>query len=162
MFAAVATGVRLDQMLFALILLQAVQVAILWLHDWLPLAPLNDVPAVRAADTTLRLVVVTLIQSIPYTIGLVFTISGLSNGIPDWLWHWLWISYGLLFIGELRAWWLPYLVRPEPARAARYRTMFGATHAFLPERNGIRPNTLHVVLHVCTAATLVVLTLLTF
>jgi hypothetical protein len=35
--------------------------------------------------------------------------------------------------------------------------MFGTTHAFLPERNGIRPNTLHVILHILTLATLVVL-----
>jgi hypothetical protein len=144
-------------MLTLLIALQAVQVAILWLHDWAPLAPFNDVAAVRAADSTARLVRVTLIQSLPYTVGLVFSLLDSSRGFPGWLWIWLWVSYGLLFLGELRAWWLPYLIRPEPERSARYRAMFGATHAFLPERNGIRPNTLHVVLHVCTAATLVVL-----
>jgi hypothetical protein len=148
-------------MLTLLVMLQAVQVAILWLHDWAPLPPLNDVTAVRAADSTRRLVVVTLIQSVPYTIGLVSSVVGLSSRFPGWLWYWLWISYGRLFLGELRAWWLPYLVRPEPERAARYRVMFGATHAFLPERNGIRPNTLHVALHACTAATLIVLALVT-
>lgn len=148
-------------MLALLIALQALQVAILWLHDWVPLPPLNDVAAVRGADSTARLAVVTLIQSLPYSLGLVFSLARLSGGFPGWLWGWLWISYGLLFAGELRGWWLPYLVRPEPARAARYRAMFGATHAFLPERNGIRPNTLHVALHACTAATLVVLAVLT-
>ena len=35
--------------------------------------------------------------------------------------------------------------------------MFGRTHAFLPERNGIRPNTLHVILQVATLTTLVLL-----
>ena len=147
-------------MLFVLIALQTVQVAILWLHDWLPLPPINDVSAVRAADSAARLVVVTLIQSVPYTIGLAASVTGLAGGFPDWLWSWLWISYGLLFAGELRAWWFPYLVRPDPARAQRYRAMFGATHAFLPERNGMRPNTLHVILHACTAATLLVLAIL--
>jgi hypothetical protein len=39
--------------------------------------------------------------------------------------------------------------------------MFGATHAFLPERNGVRPNTLHVILHLMTLTTLVVLGALT-
>jgi hypothetical protein len=146
-------------MLTLLVVLQAVQVAILWLHDWAPLAPLNDVAAVRAAESTRRLVVVTIIQSAPYTIGLVFSIVALWRGVPVWLHYWLWISYGLLFLGELRAWWLPYLVKAEPARAERYRAMFGSTHAFLPERNGVRPNTLHVALHVCTAATLVALAL---
>lgn len=35
--------------------------------------------------------------------------------------------------------------------------MFGTTHAFLPAHNGIRPYTLHVVLHAATLATIVVL-----
>jgi len=148
-------------MLDLLIALQAIQVAFLWLHDWAPVPPLNDLASVRAADSTRRLIVVTLIQSVPYTIGLVFSLVDRSGGFPGWLWTWLWISYGLLFVGELRAWWLPYLLRPEPERAARYRVLFGATHAFLPEHNGIRPNTLHVILHAGTAATLVVLALLT-
>jgi hypothetical protein len=39
--------------------------------------------------------------------------------------------------------------------------MFGATHAFLPERNGIRPNTLHVILHVATVLLLIMLCVLT-
>jgi len=54
-----------------------------------------------------------------------------------------------------------HLIGPEPERAARYRSMSGATHSFLPERNGITPNTLHAVLHGCTAATLSVLAFLT-
>ena len=48
------------------------------------------------------------------------------------------------------------------ARVARYRSLFGATHAFLAERHGITPNSLHVGLHICTAATLVMLAVLTF
>ena len=40
--------------------------------------------------------------------------------------------------------------------------MFGGIHAFLPERNGIVPNTLHVMLHACTAGKLIVLAVLTF
>jgi hypothetical protein len=38
--------------------------------------------------------------------------------------------------------------------------MFEGTYAFLPERHGLRPDTLHVILHVVTAATLVVLGIL--
>jgi len=148
-------------MLTVLIILQAFQVAFLWLHDWVPLGRLNDVPAVRAADPTSRLIRVTLIGAVPFTIGLVFSIIDLRTGFPGWLWYWLWISYALLFAGAIRAWWVPYLVRPDPVRASRYQAMFGGTHAFLPKRNGITPNTLHVALHACIAATLVVLAVLT-
>ena len=47
--------------------------------------------------------------------------------------------------------------KPEPARAARYQKMFGNTHSFLPKRNGVVPNTAHILLHLATAATLLVL-----
>ncbi len=79
----------------------------------------------------------------------------MGRHFPGWLWWWLWISYGLLFPGELTAWWVPYFLRPEPARVIRYQAIFGNTHAFLPERNGIIPNTLHCILHAATLALLV-------
>lgn len=143
-----------------LIALQALQVAFLWLHDWVPLGPLNNVARVRAEDSTPALVKTTLIQSVPYTLGLIFSVSFRQTQHPAWTLEWLWISYVLLFLGELRAWWVPYLVRAEPVRVERYTRMFGGTHAFLPVRNGIVPNTLHCLLHAATAATLVLLALL--
>jgi hypothetical protein len=56
----------------------------------------------------------------------------------------------------LTAWWIPYLFHSEPERAARYQVMYGSTHALLPERNGIKPNTLHVILDVATVVLLIV------
>ena len=79
---------------------------------------------------------------------------------PAWVRNWLFVSYGLLFAGEIQAWWLPYLWRNEPERAARYQVMFGKTHTFLPVRNGVAPNTLHVLLHAATLALLALLPLL--
>jgi hypothetical protein len=124
---------------------------------WIPLGRLNNVAAVRSQDTGRRLVTVTLIQSVPWTIGLCFSLLHFRRPYPDWLYDWLVISYGLLFIGQIRAWWIPYLFRPEPERAARYQIMFGKTHSFLPPRNGMVPNTAHILLHLATAATLIVL-----
>ncbi len=142
-----------------LIILQAFHVAFLWTHDWIPLGRLDDVAAVRRQDSTARLVRVTLIQSVPYTIGFMASVyyPSISRHYPGWLCYWLWISYGMLFAGELAAWWVPYLLQPQPERAARYQAMFGNTHAFLPERNGIVPNTLHCLLHAATAAILLTL-----
>ena len=140
-----------------LILLQGLQVLFLWLHDWVPLGRMNDVKAVRSQDTTFRLVVVTLIQSLPFTIGFLFSLSYFGRLYPHWLYLWLWISYGAIFLGQIRAWWIPYLFRPEPERAARYQIMFGNTHHFLPIRNGLVPNTAHIMLHLATVATLITL-----
>jgi hypothetical protein len=100
---------------------------------------------------------VTLIQSVPWTIGLCFSLLHFRRPYPDWLYDWLVISYGLLFIGQIRTWWIPYLFRPKPERAARYQIMFGKTHSFLPPHNGMVPNTAHILLHLATAATLIVL-----
>ena len=46
---------------------------------------------------------------------------------------------------------------PAGTFAERYREMHGATHTFLRERNGIRPNTLHVIFDVSIVAILIVL-----
>ena len=140
-----------------LIVLQVFQVLFLWLHDWVPLGRLNDVKAVRSQDTVFRLIVVTLIQSGPFTIGLLFSLLYFGRRYPHWLYLWLWISYSVIFLGQIRAWWIPYLFRAEPERAARYQIMFGNTHHFLPTRNGLVPNTAHILLHLATAATLVAL-----
>jgi hypothetical protein len=140
-----------------LLVLQGLQVVFLWIHDWIPLAGLNDVYAVRSQGTWRRLVIVTLVQSVPYTVILVLSAVYLGGAFPHWLYMTLWISYALLLIGQIRAWWIPYLVQADPVRAARYQIMFGHTHSFLPMRNGMVPNTAHIVLHACTAATLLVL-----
>jgi hypothetical protein len=145
----------------ALLGLQCFHVLFLTLHDWIPLGSLNDVKAVRMANPIHKLVGGTLISFTPFAIGLYSSAVHFGGTYPSWLVWWLWITYSLLFIGELEAWWVPYLFRSQPMRAARYQSMFGATHAFLPERNGIRPNTLHVILHLTTLTTLFVLAALT-
>ena len=141
--------------------LQCFHVLFLAFHDWIPLGALNDVKAVRAANPGRKLLVGTFISVVPFAIGLAASAAYFSRLYPKWLLWWLWISYAFLFVGELQAWWVPYLFRSEPERVARYQVMFGETHAFLPVRNGIRLNTLHVILHVATLTTLAVLGTLT-
>ena len=145
-----------------LLALQVFQVAFLLLHDWIPLGRLNDVAAVQSQDSRTRLVMVTVLSSVPFAFGLVFTVRSFGQPIPLWLYVFLWVIYVGLLLGQLRAWWVPYLFAPDARRATRYRAMFANTHAFLPPRNGLVPNTLHVILHVTTAATLVVLFLIKF
>ena len=145
------------QLEIAMIGLQGFQVLFLWIHDWVPLGSLNDVAAVRSADTRQRLLGVTLIQSAPFTVGLLFSLLNFAQPYPHWLYTWLWISYSILLLGQIRAWWIPYLIRAEPERATRYRIMFGKTHSFLPLHNDLVPNTAHILLHLSTAATLILL-----
>ncbi|HEX3672889.1 MAG TPA: hypothetical protein VHU87_01325 [Rhizomicrobium sp.] len=146
-------------MVKALVALQGFVVLFIALHDWVPLGRLNDVKAVQAADSRVRLVSVTLLSTLPFAIGLAATAWYADTRFPGWLNWWLWISYGTALYGLLRAWWIPYLLVPNPVRAARYRTMFGRTITFLPERNGISPNVLHVTLHIVIVAIAVLLIL---
>ncbi len=143
--------------IWGLFALQVFHVLFLSLHDWMPLGSLNDLRAVQAENSRSKLIADTLMGAAPFAFGLAASAVHLGQRLPAWLFDYLAISYVLLFIGELQAWWIPYFFRPDPARAARYQAMFGRTQAFLPPRNGIRPNTLHVILHIATLATLVVL-----
>ena len=137
--------------------LQALGVAFIALHDWVPLGRLNDVGAVRAHETTRHLLLVTVASTLPFAVGLAGSVASIGRQFPVWLTTWLWASYGVAAYGILRTWWVPYLLFEEPARAAKYATMHGRTHAFLPVHHGMRPNTLHVVFHLAVAAIIVLL-----
>ena len=144
--------------IYLLLALQAFQVFILIFHDWIPLGRLNDVAAVMRVHGFKRVLIGTLINAIPFSFGLAASIYYWGQPLPHWLWIYLIIAYGILFAGEIESWWLTYFFGyREAARAESYRTMFGNTHAFLPVRHGIAPNTLHVILHSATLLTLILL-----
>ena len=109
----------------ALFVLQCFQVMVLALQDWVPLGKLNDVKAVRAANPGHKLLAATLISLTPLARGLAASAIYFGRVYPAWLFLWLWISYGILFVGKLTAWWIPYLLHPAPERAARYQVCSG-------------------------------------
>ena len=146
-----------NRMLSLLLALQIFHVLFLALHDWIPLGRLNDVRAVRREVSVAKLLAGTVVSTSPFLVPLVVGLRHPHGPWPGWVWIWLWVAYALLFIGELQAWWWPYFMGTTEETVERYRVMFGATHAFLPTRRGIRINTLHFVLHVLTLTTLVVL-----
>jgi hypothetical protein len=137
--------------------LQALVVAFLLFHDWIPLGRLSNLAAIRSQDSLAHRIFVTLLPAVPAAIGLFFSARHFGRPYPDGLEMLLWITYGVLIAGMLRAWWIPYLVIPDAARAARYQIIFAGTHSFLPRRNGMSPDTLHTLFHLVTLATLVAL-----
>lgn len=145
----------------ALIVLQVLHVAFLWLHDWAPLPPWNDVAAARRRDGASKLAFITVASAAPFTLGLIFSLAYRHVPLPIWVLAWLWGTYGLLFAGALRAWWWPYLIGSDQERTARRQELFGHTHRFLPPRNGLAPDTLHFAYHLLIATTLVVLAMVT-
>jgi hypothetical protein len=143
-------------MLALLLALQIFHVAFLALHDWIPLGRLNDVRAVREENPGAKLLIGTVISTALFVPPLVEGLRRPHGPWPGWVWVWLLVGYGWLFVGEIQAWWWPYFMGSSEKMVERYRVMFGKTHAFLPERRGIRINTLHFVLHLLTLTTLVV------
>jgi hypothetical protein len=141
--------------------LQCLVVMFVALHNWIPLGRLNDVRGVRKEFPGSKLLITTLINFTPFAFGLAASAYYFERSFPGWLLWWLWISYSLAVYGSLKAWWIPYLFRPDPVLAGRYQVMHGTTHTFLPKRNGISPNTLHVMFDVLTLAVLIVLGILT-
>jgi hypothetical protein len=146
---------------FMLLGLQSFVVLFVALHNWIPLGKLNNVSGVRKEFPGSKLVFTTLLNFTPFAFGLAASVVYFERTFPGWLVWWLWISYGLAVYGSLKAWWIPYLFRADPVLAERYRVMHGTTHSFLRERNGIRPNTLHVIFDGLVVAILVVLSVLT-
>jgi hypothetical protein len=144
-----------------LIALQCFVVVFVALHNWIPLGALNDLEAVRAEFPAGKLIVTTLCNLTPAAIGLAASIFYFRRGFPEWLVWYLWIFYLLACCGSLWAWWLPYFFGAGKKRIAREQALYGNTHSFLPERHGVRPNTLHVIFDVVTVAILIALALLT-
>jgi hypothetical protein len=147
---------------FAFLIGQLIVVMFIALHDWLPLGPLNNLTAIRAADSRLKLLLTTVLSTLPFAIGFAVTAYYANAAFPMWLGDFLWIIYTAGLYGMLRAWWIPYLLIPDPARAARYQSRFANTLTFLPVRNGIRPDLLHVCFHAVLISTFALLCVLTF
>jgi len=152
---------RPSEAIAVLIALQCFVVAFVALHNWIPLGALNDLPAVRAEFPTGKLIVTTLSNLTPAAIGLGASVFYFRSGFPEWLVWYLWIFYSLACCGSLWAWWIPYFFGAGKKRVAREQALYGNTHSFLPERHGVRPNTLHVIFDVVTVAILITLAMLT-
>jgi hypothetical protein len=135
------------EMMLAFLIFQACVVLFIAAHDWLPLGRLSNRAGVRSADSTVRLLVTTALSVLPFAAGFAGSVAHATRPFPPWLSWLLVISYGMGFYGMLRAWYLPYFFYRDEARVRRYQQRFAGTHAFLPMRNGIRPDTLHVTFH---------------
>ena len=149
-------------MFYAFLACQSYVVLFIAVHDWIPLGKLNNLAGIRAADTMPKLLGVTALSALPFAIGLAGSIYYAGSRVPGWLLNLLWITYVAGEYGMLRTWWIPYLLVADPARVARYQVRFKHMHSFLPEHNGIRPDTLHVTFHAVVLVTLLLLSFLTF
>lgn len=122
------------------------------IHDWVPLGSLNDLEGIRSQHSISELVTITITNALSILIVLLLTLWYAGRRYPLWARIWLVVHLGSILVGVLAAWWIPYLTGTGADMVAEYQTMFGDTHAFLPEMNGIVPNTLHVAFHIVLIA----------
>ena len=116
-------------------------------HDWVPLGSLNDIEAVKAVNTEDELIRTTVINAGSILIVIIITLLFVGKRYPKWARAWLIIHLLSILVMAMMAWWIPYFYGASDVLITRYGVLFGNTHVFLPERNGITPNTIHVIFH---------------
>ena len=132
------------------IIIQCILFLFMALHDWINIPPLTNLPALRKAHSLQSRLIGSLINSILVLIPIIVTLVYMSSPLPLWARLIFALIYGLITVGTITAWWIPYfgggyLIHGNGAGFEEYRD----THAFLPARgDNVIPNTLHVILHV--------------
>jgi hypothetical protein len=124
------------------------------LHDTVPLGRWNHLENFRREIPLGRRMRGSLLNSATAIAALVmFYMGWVRDGDSGGDWRMaLLITLGVLVYMEFRAWWQPYLLGASPEIVAKLLPNWEGTYAFLPVRNGIRPNALHCVMHAATLA----------
>jgi hypothetical protein len=136
----------------ALEIVLVLQLLFLALHDSLPLGRWNNLGPFRAAVPLRRRIIGTLTNALLGLLAL--HLSEMHAYL------WLTVVQAFFLAGEIAWWWRPYFFGAGPELVARLRPNWEGTIAFLPERNGIRPNAMHCVMHGLTLIGLLLAVLL--
>jgi len=151
------TGRNIKISEYVLLVSQSFILLFLLFHDWIPLGSLTNLEGVRAENTTGELIKMTFLNSILVIIALIIYLIFMGKRYPLMAKIYFILSYSILLIGAIFAWWIPYFFGASQEKVDRFNVMFQNTHAFLPVLNGIVPNTIHVIFH-----SLLVITIGTF
>lgn len=137
-------------MIIFFLLLQCILFLFMALHDWVNIPPYTNLPALKKAHSVKFRLIGSLVNGGLVIIPLLVTFFYLDSYLPLWARLIFTIIYGLLTLGTITAWWIPYfsgkyLIHGDKEGFEEYRD----THSFLPSRgDNVTPNTLHVILHI--------------
>lgn len=131
------------------IALQLILLFYMLFHDWIPLAPFNDIPTLKKTDSNARRLLGSAINGVMVLIPLIITWIYFSEPrIPLAASIIVVLFYAVITFGTIISWWIPYYYGSSKSQKERF-SKFKNTHHFLPPRGDhVVPNTLHVVLHV--------------
>ena len=125
-----------------------VQVVLLLYHQlttWIDFFPFNGVRFYTKKERLVECLSNGVLMTLPI-IGFVFQIKMLMNyGI---------VYYCILFLIELKVWWLPYFFKATPEWNEQYERIHAKTIIILPKiKNNPTPNLEHMILHGLTFIT---------
>jgi hypothetical protein len=143
-------------MISLFITIQIILLFLMVFHDWIPVPPLNDIPALKRVDTDRYRLLGSVVNGgmvlIPLLLSWYYSNSPV---LPFWVGLSIVMFYLFLSLGTIFSWWVPYFFGNSPAHKAAFQK-FANTHHFLPPRgDNVIPNTLHVIIHVLTWSCLV-------
>jgi hypothetical protein len=109
--------------------------------------PFNGVRFYKGWEKALECTVNGVLMSLA-PVGFIFAIRGL-------MWYGV-VYYFVLFLEEIRVWWVPYFFGPSKAWREAYDRLLSLTISVLPVRgDNPVPNLEHLILHSLTLATAV-------
>lgn len=130
------------------IALQIITLLLISLHDWVHLPPLTNIRELEKHHTVRERCITSLINALIVLVPLVLTMWW-QPSFPGWARITIISCYGLLTIGTIGAWWIPYIFGSSSRHKAGF-VEYQNTHHFLPARgDNVIPNTFHVILHLC-------------
>lgn len=116
------------------------------LHDWIHFPPLTDIRELEKHSSKTGRLINSIIFAILILIPLFLTWFYRTNFL--WVLITIVSIYGILSLGTIVAWWMPYFFGSSEKHKADFAE-YAHTHHFLPRRgDNVIPNTLHVILHI--------------
>jgi len=133
--------------IYLFVIIQIILLLFMTFHDWIHLPPLTDIREIEKHSTITGRVINSIIFFFLIFIPLSLTLFYQPN-FPCWVLGVIVFIYGLLSLGTIFSWWMPYIRGSSQEHKEGFKE-YRNTHHFLSARgDNVVPNTLHVILHV--------------
>jgi len=129
------------------IALQIILLFFMTFHDWVHVPPLTNIREMEKHSTWIGRLINSIIFFFLIFIPLFLTWKYQPN-FPFWALLTIALFYGLLFLGTILSWWIPYFFGSYTEEFKKAFAEYENTHHFLPAiKDHVIPNTFHVMLH---------------
>ena len=146
-FPEIKKDLLMALLMIIFIVLQFLLLLIMALHDWIEIRPLTDIKALAAGHSLYGRFMTTVVNTFTVLLPLIYTVY-YGDTLPSNVCRGIAIVYGLLTLGTILSWWVPYIFGSSQKHKEGFKE-FRNTHTFLPSRgDNVIPNTLHCILHV--------------